>query len=87
MTTTTRTPLPPYAFVTSNITGDTVMIIRGEPGLHWDKNVAKFSPEELNAFHGVTSTQLRAMEIGALFDWKAPGANPDYHKEEMNHGN
>lgn len=73
--------LPEYAFVNSSVTGETMMIIRGEKGLHWDRNVVKFSADELNQFHGVTPEQVRAMEVGALFSWDVPGADPDYHRE------
>jgi hypothetical protein len=73
--------LPLYAFVTSSVTGETMMIIRGERGLHWDKNVVKFSADELNKFHGITDSQIKAMEIGALFSWDAPGADPNYHEK------
>lgn len=75
--------LPLYAFVTSSVSGETMMIIRGERGLHWDKNVVKFSADELNTFHGVTAAQAKAMEIGALFSWDVPGADPNYHEEGM----
>lgn len=71
--------LPLYAFTTSNVTGETMMIIRGEQGLHWERNLDKFTPDELNAHHGVTPEQLKAMEIGALFGWDKLGANPKYH--------
>jgi hypothetical protein len=76
------TRLPLYAFTTSSVTGETMMIIRGERGLHWDKNLANFTAEEMNSFHRVTPEQLKAMEIGAFFGWKVPGANPDYHRKE-----
>ena len=36
-----KNDLPEYAFVSSEITGETMMIIRGEMGLHWDKNEVK----------------------------------------------
>jgi hypothetical protein len=49
--------------------------------LHWDKNVVKFAADELNKFHGVTEAQAKAMEIGALFSWDVPGADPNYHKQ------
>lgn len=73
--------LPLYAFVESERTGETMMIIRGEMGLHWDKNVVNFTADELNSFHRVTPEQVKAMEIGSLFGWNVPGADPDYHKE------
>lgn len=75
--------LPLYAFVTSSVTGETMMIVRGERGLHWDKNLVQFTADELNGYHRVTPEQVKAMEIGALFSWNAPGADPDYHKKEM----
>lgn len=71
--------LPEFAF-TRNSRDETVMIIRGEQGYHWDKNLEHFTPEEMNNFRRVTPEQLKAMEIGALFGWDAKGANPEYHK-------
>lgn len=75
-----KNDLPEYAFVSSEITGETMMIIRGEMGLHWDKNVVKFSPDELNAIRGVTPEQLKAMITGCYFGWNSPGASPAYHR-------
>lgn len=72
--------LPKYAFVQSHITGETMMIINGEAGLQWDKNVARFTAQELNTIRGVTPEQVKAMEVGALFGWDTPGADPEYHK-------
>jgi hypothetical protein len=39
-------------------------------------------PDEYNRDMGVTPAQLRAMEIGAIFGWDVPGANPAYHEKE-----
>lgn len=76
-----KSNLPEYAFVQSSVTGETMMVIRGEAGLLWDKNVTKFTAAEMNSFWGVTPEQARAMEIGALFGWNVPGADPEYHKQ------
>lgn len=78
-----KSNLPQYAFVQSNITGETMMVIRGESGLHWDKNLVNFTADEMNAHWGNTLEQAMAMEIGALFGWDVPGANPEYHKLKL----
>lgn len=75
--------LPELAFVQSSVTGETMMIVRGETGLQWDKNVVKFTADELNSIRGVTPEQVKAMEIGALFGWNVPGADPEYHRMEV----
>lgn len=72
--------LPKYAFTSSIRTGETMMIVRGEQGLQWDRQLKHVTPYDMNRLHGVTPEQLKAMEIGALFGWDAKGANPDYHK-------
>lgn len=74
--------LPKYAFVQSHVSGETMMIVRGEKGFQFDKNVAKFTAEELNTIRGVKPEEVKAMEVGALFGWDVPGADPEYHKTE-----
>lgn len=35
---------------------------------------------ELNTRAGVTPAQAEAMQIGSMFGWEVPGADPDNHK-------
>ena len=37
---------------------------------------------ELNRTQGITHEQELAMEIGSMFGWEVPGADPDNHRKE-----
>lgn len=37
---------------------------------------------DMNSRAGVTPEQAEAMQIGSMFGWEVPGADPDNHKPE-----
>lgn len=37
--------------------------------------------DEMNKRAGVTPAQALAMQIGSMFGWEVPGANPDMHSK------
>jgi hypothetical protein len=58
-----------------------IMIRRGVTG-YWPMRL-DFDVEGFNRRHGVTPAQVQAMEIGSIFGWDVPGADPDH---EINKG-
>lgn len=78
--TTMKNNLPEFSFAHSDLNGVTMKIIRGEMGFHHDENALGYSADELNFYEGITKEQAKAMEVGALWGWDVPGADPDYHK-------
>lgn len=69
--------LPPICYIILPSTGETVMMKRGESGLH--SPLYDDSPEELNAMIGVTPQQAAAMEYGAMRGWDSPFADPEVY--------
>lgn len=55
-------------------TGDAMLIRRGIEGYY---PAPGLDVEAFNARHGITPAQLEAMEIGSMFGWNVPGADPD----------
>jgi hypothetical protein len=56
--------------------GAPVLLKRGVAG-YWPLRPG-FDVDGFNQRHGVTSRQVQAMEIGSIFGWDAPGADPDH---------
>jgi hypothetical protein len=54
-----------------------IMIRRGIAGYYLAS--ANFDVDGFNIRHGITAAQIEAMEIGSMFGWDVPGANPDNH--------
>lgn len=72
--------LPEFSFVTSVLNNETMMIIRGTRGFQpIGESLKGFTAEELNQKHGITPEQALSMEVGSLYGWDAPGADPMYH--------
>jgi hypothetical protein len=75
--------LPRYAFTVLN--SDPCLVIgieRGVPGytpLRRKHNEAKARAFADQMNEGVSRAQLEAMEIGSMFGWHVPGADPDHH--------
>lgn len=61
-------------FIKSQITGKTVMIIRGQLGYFEDPMYENVNPDILNEFLGVNKKNAEAMIIGSMFGWNIPGA-------------
>lgn len=80
--------LPELCFSTLLTTGDLICIKRGETGYYpsdWDtgdkeKNVEL--AEQLNEQLGVTMWQRKAMEVGSMYGWDVPGADPAKYLED-----
>ena len=87
--------LPERCFSTLQTTGQLICIRRGEGGYYpsqWDTGDRERNVEladRLNEDLGVTPAQRQAMEIGSLFGWGAPGADPsnyEIQREEQTEG-
>ena len=78
--------LPEMCYVVLKSTNEMVLIKRGETGYYpqrpenapWDAN----NVDHLNERMGVTKAQARAMEMGSMFGWDTPSANPDNYDED-----
>ena len=74
--------LPELCFSTLRSTGQLICVKRGESGYYpsdWDTGDKERNVEladRLNEELGVTPAQRQAMEIGSMFGWEAPGADP-----------
>lgn len=58
--------------------GSPIILKRGVQG-YWPAPRSNFDVDGFNARHGVTAAQREAMEIGSMFGWDVPGADPDNH--------
>lgn len=80
--------LPEKCFATIKSTGELIMLKRGERGYYqsdWstsDKEYNKTLANDLNEQLGVTFAQCEAMEIGSMFGWGVPGADPAFYAQE-----
>ena len=74
-----------YTYIeTSNVIG---IIVEGESGYYKtdilecnrikSHEEAKVFVDELNKKLGLTKGEVKAMEIGSMFGWDAPGASPE----------
>lgn len=54
-----------------------ILIKRGVKG-YFKVDHPDFDVNGFNARHGVTGKQKFAMEIGSMFGWHVPAADPDY---------
>lgn len=86
--------LPEYCFAVNNVSLKLIRIVAGEPGYykadnHPEHKIAANNLEttehlahRLNAELGITEGQRQAMEIGSMFGWEVPGANPDSYNDD-----
>lgn len=56
--------------------GKPILIRRGVMGYYPAPTI---DVDGFNERHNVTPAQREAMEIGSMFGWEVPGANPDNH--------
>ena len=54
--------------------GSAILIRRGESGYY---PAGDIDPTHFNTQRGITPAQVAAMEIGSMFGWEVPGADPD----------
>jgi hypothetical protein len=68
--------LPTTCATLHPVTGKPIMLKAGVKG-YWP--APDIDPDTYNRAMNVTNAELKAMEVGALFGFDVPGANPDYH--------
>lgn len=68
--------LPEVCVTLDAVTGETILIKRGVSGYY---PLPGRDADAFNKRHGVTKAQVMAMEIGSMFGWDVPGADPDTH--------
>jgi hypothetical protein len=66
--------LPPMCAARNGVDGP-VLLKRGVAGF-W-RACPDLDVDAFNSRHNVTPAQVQAMEIGSMFGWDAPGADPD----------
>ena len=84
--------LPDVCFSTLKTTGELICVKKGENGYYHserstpDKERNVELADELNENLGVTPEQRQAMEVGSMFGWDVPGADPSNyggHEQQM----
>jgi hypothetical protein len=82
--------LPEYCFVALKTNNDEVVMVHRdqmgysptrEGNLPW---YGQETADEMNRRHGITKAQAKAMEIGSMFGWHVPAANPDNYDDDSN---
>ena len=72
--------LPEICASVSLINHSPIIIRRGVMGYY--PAPPKLNVDRFNIRHNVTTAQREAMEIGSMFGWEVPGADPDNHTEK-----
>lgn len=78
--------LPEYCFVALKTTNEVVMVHRYERGYSpthegnepW---YGEATANAVNADRGITKAQAKAMEMGSMFGWDIPAADPNNYDE------
>lgn len=85
---------PEYCFSEDNITHKLIRIVAGEAGFykvhnHPEVKTAALNLEKtndladrLNKEMGITKAQRKAMDIGSMWGWDVPGANPNAYNKD-----
>ena len=83
-----RNDLPETCFTTLPGTGDLIILKRGEIGYYrsdWETG-DKAKNQKIADYHnhkrGITPAQVEAMQVGSMFDFHVPGANPQLYFDE-----
>ena len=66
--------LPDVCFALHPETGKCIALVRGERGYFQCPGCS--DPDVFNAANGITAAQVLAMQIGSMFGWDVPGADP-----------
>jgi len=75
------TKLPALCAHRNNVDGKPTLIIRGELGYVPMEGIIA-DPDKFNHRIGVDAFQATAMEIGSMFGWGVPGADPDSYRKD-----
>jgi hypothetical protein len=67
--------LPEICASVNAVDGSPIFIRRGVMG-YWKAPLA-IDVDAFNAERGITPEQREAMEVGSMFGWEVPGADPD----------
>ena len=65
--------LPHIAALKDLVTGDTILVKRGEVG-YWP--AAHLNAAEYNTRQGITPAQVEGMRAGSMFGFRVPAADP-----------
>ena len=71
--------LPAYCASRLPTTGEPILIERGVKG-YFPAPYPDFDVDRYNRDAKITNAQRMAMEIGSIFGFDVPGADPDYHE-------
>lgn len=82
MTMQTHEGLPETSFYKHNVTGETILIKRGESGYYEQDQLKHRDPDELNEIYEVTKAQAEAMYAGSMWGWHTPASNPKLYNED-----
>ena len=74
--------LPEKSFAVNTITGETILIKRGESGYYPQDSLKDRDCDELNETFGVTKAQAEAMYHASMFGWDIPASNPELWEKE-----
>lgn len=69
--------LPPMCAGRHPSDGSAILIKRGVAG-YWPAR-PDFDVDRFNARYNISAAQVEAMQIGSMFGWEVPGADPDMH--------
>ena len=75
------TKLPWVCAHRNRMTGETILIVRGEDGYIPATDLIK-NADTFNHRLGIDAFQATAMESGSMFGWDVPGCDPDGYREE-----
>ena len=77
--------LPKLCYSILNTTGETIVIKSGQMGYFLtDYGVqGEDAVNSINERLGVSKAQREAMDLGSMFGWDAPGANPDLYDPKV----
>lgn len=73
--------LPDLCYSTLPSTGEKILIKKGERGYIPCHITYTETVEQLNADLGVSKAEQKAMEVGSMFGFHVPGADPDNYNE------